>query len=447
VNRNNYFHTENRFFHDLIRVIFVNRRNTRLVMGRFSRRKPMSARIWLTVVALCQVFLTPLVAFSLTYLFKFDFSEDNVTMSFDKEMMPWIGTASIIYGMIALLLALFLGGFTPISVIEKGGWKKYLGFSRSPGSASERRISRAKYSKSPHGQISVLAHNRWLDGHSIISTHGGLILLAVPFQIMLATIPLAMVLLVPDTLMHENRKLELALILYLAILMLVMKYFPLLAKRYIGVASFTRKWLISMTKISWLAPVLILWLMGRIASVVVLGWLGSDLELNIDLEKSFFETTLEIGSIPETSFLDLIAALAVIPLATFTTLAVLGAGSGEPPEWMLAERNKSDSSDESDASTSSLVLTGAQAVVAAGASLVSTTQSAATEIEKPELPIIDATEAVEEFHPFEPVIESNNVMENETESIFDPSMFFDDDADSVIKSKPSYDEPSITGLE
>ena len=165
----------------------------------------MSARIWLTFVAMCQVFLTPLVAFSLTYLVKFDFSDDNVTMSFDKEMMPWIGTASLIYGMIALLLALILGGFTPVSVVEKGGWRKYFGFSRSPGSAAERRSSRIQYSKSPHGQISVLAHNRWLDGHSIISTHGGLILLAVPFQVMLATVPLAMVLLIPESFMHESR--------------------------------------------------------------------------------------------------------------------------------------------------------------------------------------------------------------------------------------------------
>ena len=125
-----------------------------------------------------------------------------------------------------------------------------------------------------------------------------------------------------------------------------------------------------MTKISWLAPVLILWLMGRIASVVVIGWLGSDLELNIDFEKSFFETTLDIGSIPETSFLDLIAALAVIPLATFTTLAVLGAGSGEPPEWMLDDRSTNNNSEDSNDSPSSIVLKGAQAVVTAGASVV-----------------------------------------------------------------------------
>ena len=98
-------------------------------MGRYSRRKPMSARIWLTFIAMCQVFLTPLVAFSLTYLVKFDFSNDNFTMSFDMEMMPWIGSASLIYGMIALLLALILGGFTPVSVVEKGGWKNFFGFS------------------------------------------------------------------------------------------------------------------------------------------------------------------------------------------------------------------------------------------------------------------------------------------------------------------------------
>ena len=46
---------------------------------------------------------------------------------------------------------------------------------------------------------------------------------------MLATVPLAMVLLIPESFMHESRKLELALILYLAILMVIMKYFPILA--------------------------------------------------------------------------------------------------------------------------------------------------------------------------------------------------------------------------
>ena len=163
-----------------------------------------------------------------------------------------------------------------IKVVESGGWKKFLKFSRSPRNATQRRLARQNYAQSPHGQISVLAHQRWNEGHSIISTHGGLILLAVPFQVLLATLPLAMVLMVPDSVMRENRRLELALILYVFTLSVVMKYYPRIANKYIGIASFTRKWLISMTKISWLAPVLILWLMGRMASVVVLGWIGLD---------------------------------------------------------------------------------------------------------------------------------------------------------------------------
>ena len=79
----------------------------------------MSARIWLTFVAMCQVFLTPLVAFSLTYLVKFDFSDDNVTNVLHKEMMPWIGTASLIYGMIALLLALILGASLRFQLLKR----------------------------------------------------------------------------------------------------------------------------------------------------------------------------------------------------------------------------------------------------------------------------------------------------------------------------------------
>ena len=306
-------------------------------MASAGRKKPFSARLWLTVVALCQVFLTPLIAFTLTYLFDFSFFGESINITFQKEMIPWITAASLMYGMVALFLALIIGGYTPLTVIESGGWVKFLRFSRSQRSARQRRVARQNYANSPHGQITVLAHQRWQQGHSIISTHGGLILLAVPFQVLLATLPLAMVLMVPDTVMRENRRLELALILYIFTLSIVMKYYPKVASKYIGIASFTRKWLISMTKISWLAPVLILWMMGRMASVVVLGWIGSDIDLNIDFEKSFFESTLNIGSIPETSFLDLIAALAVIPLATFTTLAVLGAGSGDPPEWMVED--------------------------------------------------------------------------------------------------------------
>ena len=410
-------------------------------MAGKGRKKPFSARLWLTVVALCQVFLTPLVAFTLTYLVEFSFFGESINISFQKEMLPWIGAASLMYGMVALFLALIIGGYTPLIVIESGGWRKFLKFSRSPRSATQRRIARQSYASSPHGKVTVLAHQRWQQGHSIISTHGGLILLAVPFQVLLATLPLAMVLMVPDSIMKENRRLELALILYIFTLGVVMKYYPMIAKKYIGIASFTRKWLISMTKISWLAPILILWLMGRMASVVVLGWIGSDIDLNIDFEKSFFETTLNIGSIPETSFLDLIAALAVIPLATFTTLAVLGAGSGDPPEWMVEnlELQKSKESNLSDT-----VDNLSNAIVSPEVSEVLGKFAANSNYPDDS----EAEEISEVLEHHESEMESDTNPESadlELTKDFDFEHFFDGDFGQTSK-QPSHDEPSIRGL-
>ena len=409
-------------------------------MAGKGRKKPFSARLWLTIVALCQVFLTPLIAFTLTYLFEFSFFGETINISFQKEMIPWISAASLMYGMVALFLALIIGGYTPLTVIESGGWRKFLKFSRSPRSATQRRIARQNYASSPHGQITVLAHQRWQQGHSIISTHGGLILLAVPFQVLLATLPLAMVLMVPDSVMKENRRLELALILYVFTLGIVMKYYPKVAKRYIGIASFTRKWLISMTKISWLAPVLILWLMGRMASVVVLGWIGSDIDLNIDFEKSFFETTLNIGSIPETSFLDLIAALAVIPLATFTTLAVLGAGSGDPPEWMvenleLQQSNESNLSDTVDNISNAIVNPDVSEVI--GRFTSSSDYTGADEEEISEVKEDNGLENQDDFSPNNDDLEPNEELDFEH--------FFDGDFGQSTK-QPSHNEPSVRGL-
>ena len=62
--------------------------------------------------------------------------------------------------------------------------------------------------------------------------------------------------------------------------------------------------------------------------------LGEDIALNIAFEKQLFESLISAGSTPETSFLNLLTALAVMPMAAFTTLAVLGGGAGEPPSWM-----------------------------------------------------------------------------------------------------------------
>jgi hypothetical protein len=340
-------------------------------MGRNSSKGPLSTRLWLTIIAFAQIFLTPLVAFSMTYLVNFDNSGDSISLSFQLEMVPWIGAASLFYGMLALLLALIMGGYTPVSIVERGGWRRSLGLSRNPRNAHQRRESRRSAANSPHGQLAILAYDRDVMGYKFLSTHGGLMLLAVPFQVLLATIPLAVLLLLPENIVRNHRGLELALLIYLICLVFVMKYFPKIAYKYIGAAAVTRKWLVSMTRLSWLAPILVLYMMGRMAAIIILGWIGEDDGLSFSFEKSFFESLLGVDSIPDTSFVDLLTALAVMPMAAFTTLAVLGGCSGEPPEWMRKgnELIHEEAGKERDkpAFLDSMVVKGAGMILAGGA--------------------------------------------------------------------------------
>ena len=68
------------------------------------------------------------------------------------------------------------------------------------------RQAKAAYKQSPHGRLTLIVHKRMQDGYSLISTHGGLILLAIPFQLILVILPLSVVMFTPDGLMRPNRK-------------------------------------------------------------------------------------------------------------------------------------------------------------------------------------------------------------------------------------------------
>ena len=82
------------------------------------------ARVGLTGQLLGQIFLTPMAAFGLTYLLVFTAEGGDFRLSIEVDMIPWIGMASLFYGMLALALALGMGGFTPLRVIESGGWRR-----------------------------------------------------------------------------------------------------------------------------------------------------------------------------------------------------------------------------------------------------------------------------------------------------------------------------------
>ena len=299
------------------------------------------ARIGLTGQLLGQIFLTPMAAFALTYLLVFTAEGGDFRLSIEIEMIPWIGLASLFYGMLALLLALGMGGFTPLRVIESGGWRLALGLTRHQGSSPHRFAARQKYAASSHGRLSLLVHERFEAGHALWTIRGSLVLLAIPFQVMLATIPLSLVLMFPDGVVHQNRQLELALLLYGMCLYLSIRMFPAFARRYITLASLGRKFLGNTLRISWAFPVFLLWSMGQLSSYIVQRVLGEDIALNIAVEKQVFESLISAGSSPETSFLNLLTALAVMPMAAFTTLAVLGGGAGAPPSWMLQGRKTS----------------------------------------------------------------------------------------------------------
>ena len=76
-----------------------------------------------------------------------------------------------------------------------------------------------------------------------------------------------------------------------------------------------------MTKLSIFFPILVLWMLGRIATVLVVGMLGSSID--ITAEQDLIVGLMGGATVPQNSFLDLMTALSVLPLAAFTTLTYL----------------------------------------------------------------------------------------------------------------------------
>jgi hypothetical protein len=111
--------------------------------------------------------------------------------------------------------------------------------------------TRQRYASSSHARLSLLVHDRFLAGHALWTTRGSLVLLAIPFQVLLATIPLTLVLLFPEGVVHQHRQLELAFLLYCICLFFSIRVFPRFARRYITLASLGRKFLGNTLKISW----------------------------------------------------------------------------------------------------------------------------------------------------------------------------------------------------
>ena len=291
------------------------------------QRSTLLERFWLTIIVCGQVLLAPAIAFSATYFIDFGgILGDRALLRVD--LIPWILSGSLGYGVLSLVLALVVGGWMPV-----------LGASRLVKDAAMIDRARTHLLTSPSGKMMQIVNREMIDGdRTLLEVHGGLQMLAAPLQILLAISPLLMLKFVPSEWLVPNRLLELSMVGYLISLALILRSFPNYAQRFVGAASTARRFLVTVTKINWMFPVLILWLVGRIIVGFAFDLIQPDVSQwqQIALEKSIIEAFLPVNvEVPETSFLDMLVALAVLPLATFTTMAVLGGGRHDLPDWLV----------------------------------------------------------------------------------------------------------------
>jgi len=295
--------------------------------------KNLLPRIWLTLVAIGQIVLTPIAAFTITYLFNFDIEFNPFVFSVEirDELFRWIIGASFYSGLTALALALIVGGFSPNVIVKKGGWLSALKLSNKPRDADLIARAKLRHKNSPYGQMIKLISDQHGDGKSIIAIFGGLQLLAIPFQFIVVVIPwIILMIILPWA--ESGQLLEMVVVCYLVVLIISLRIFPRIATRFISFATFARRWLVSMTKLSIFFPILVLWMLGRIATVLVVGMLGSSID--ITSEQDLIVSLMGGATVPQNSFLDLMTALSVLPLAAFTTLTVLGGANKGLPQWL-----------------------------------------------------------------------------------------------------------------
>ncbi len=298
-------------------------------------------RIWLTLVVGVQVFVAPILAFTATYILKMDW--DNWTFSIQVNLLPWIISAAVMYGIISLILGLAVGGYMPTRVAEAGGWFPVLGFTRRLRDADLVDRARLTLTQSPYGKVTRIVHQEVrVNGRPLLEVHGGLQLLAAPLQLVLIMLPLLVLRFVPSEWLQDRRLLELALLVYLVGLVIGLRIFPKIASKVVGVAAVARRILVDRTKLGWLFPVLLLWIIERTIVSIAFQGLGLDYRWqDIQVEREFLEAVLPVElDIPESSFLDLLVALSLLPMAIFTTMAVLGGGEQDPPGWLVGQEGQ-----------------------------------------------------------------------------------------------------------
>ncbi len=294
----------------------------------------MYQKVVLYTVVFLQVTLVPIVGFSLTYLL--DVDQENFTVAVRTELVYWIVVAGLIYGMVSLVLAMFFGGFRPLRVVERGGWIPVLGLSRRKGDPELIDRTRMALQSSPYGKMVGLVNRKvTVDGFDLISVHGGLQLLAVPMQVILIATPLLIMEGIPDQVVKTDRSFELGMAGYMIALWLAVRIQPTISSWLVGYAAMFRSVLWKISRFSWVLPILLFWFLARTFLAASLNWLDVDIEQwnEVQLEAVVLNVIFPDAVVPNTAVIDFLVAISVLPMATFTTLSVLG-GSNDMPVWM-----------------------------------------------------------------------------------------------------------------
>ena len=308
------------------------------VMSR--RRGQLFPRLVLIIIVLGQVTVAPIIGFSLTYLLRIEKVDDRLSFNLNLESLEWIVFAGLIYGFLSLMLALIAGGYRPTSIANRGGWLTVLGLRRSINSTEIADNARLNLHRSPYGKMARLV-NSTREDYDILSIHGGLQILAVPVQVALIAIPLAIMEGIPSDYIEPGRAFQLGMIGYFVALWFGLRMQPLYSKPFIGIAAMFRKILSRISKFSWILPIIIFWFCARLSLEFGLKWLEVDYTVwhNVQLEAVLLKTIMPEQSIPDGAIIDFLVAMSVLPVAVFTTISVLG-GTHDMPDWMRDQEEK-----------------------------------------------------------------------------------------------------------
>ena len=302
-------------------------------------RSKVTKQLVLVLLVVLQITMAPVILFSLTYLVHIDYEAAQIGIR--TELIYWVVTAGLSYGMISIALALIVGGFMPFFVANRGGLLSFLRM--SPRSGDPELVDRARLSlqSSPYGKMAKLVNSKaGEDGFDLMSVHGGLQLLAVPMQVILIAVPLAIMEGVPDSIVKPSRAFDLAMAGYLIALWVAVRIHPLISWHLVGIAAMFRNVVWRVSRLSWVLPIFLYWLVARLVLLFSLDILNVDYEQwhEMQLEKIVLEMIAPEAEMPETAILDFIVAISVLPMATFTTISVLG-GSQTMPEWMFGQES------------------------------------------------------------------------------------------------------------